>query len=217
MDTAVILDFLKELCVNNNKAWFDSNRDTYKLAKTEFEKLTDDLIQSVSVFDSSIKDLEAKKCVFRIFRDARFAKNKPPYKTNFGAFLVPGGKKCAKAGYYLHLEPDASFIAGGIYMPPSPELRKIREHIFENANEYISITTDPAFVATFGQVEGDKLKTVPKGFPKDFEHIDLLRYKSYIVSTPVSDSDVYSGEIVGKAQNIFKRMFEFNFFLNQAL
>lgn len=216
METNLVINFLQELCTNNNKEWFDSNRDYYLAAKAEVESIASGLIEHLNRFDSSIQGLEPKSCVFRIFRDARFAKDKPPYKTNFGMFFVPGGKKCIKAGYYLHIEPDASFIGGGIYMPPSVELKKIRSHIFSNAEEFISILNEPAFSSTFGQLDGDRLKTAPKGFPKDFEHIDLLRLKSYVVAHSVSDSDVRSGAVIDHAKRDFKVLYDFNNYINRA-
>lgn len=210
-------DFLKDLCVNNNKEWFNENRDRYQEAKKEVEGLSVSLIEGLSAFDATVKDLEAKKCIFRIFRDVRFAKDKTPYKNNFGMHFVPGGKKCCRAGYYLHLEPDNSFIAGGIYLPTSPELRQVREAIYQSPDDFLSIVNDPVFKDAFGEIDGDKLKTTPKGFPKDFEHIDLLRFKSYIVMERISDDDVVSPSLIDQTITSFKKMQPLNTFINTSI
>src|SRR5258705_181440 len=103
------IEFLSKLSKNNNKEWFDKNRPSYESAKTNFKEFVNELIISTAKFDPSIKHLEAKDCIFRINRDVRFSKNKAPYKNNFGAILSPGGKKAFDAGYYIQIQPGASF------------------------------------------------------------------------------------------------------------
>jgi len=190
-----VFDFLVDLCINNNKEWFDENRSRYVAAKKEMEAFVDELIENVSVWDQSVKGMRAKDCIFRIFRDTRFSNDKTPYKTNFGAFITPDGKKCERAGYYVHIEPDNAFVSGGIYMPPAAELLKIRTAIFENAGAYKSIVANPAIAQNFQTVEDGKLKTAPRGFPKDFENIDLLRNKHFAVSRRMSDEMIVSGQM----------------------
>ena len=212
-----IFDFLKQLCVNNNREWFDSNRGTYKSVKSEFENYVQQLIDAVSSFDSSIKDITPKHCVFRINRDTRFSNDKTPYKTNFGAFINPGGKSLFHAGYYLHIEPDNSFVSGGIYLPPSPILLNIRTAIYNNPSGFLEIIENVAFKKEFGKIEADVLKTAPKGFPRDFEHIDLLKFKSFTVSHMLSDEFIENGDVVSKAIESFKLLRDFNTFLNKAI
>ena len=134
-----ILLFLNELKNNNNRDWFHANKPKYNEAKVEFENYINNLIPEIGKFDNEIKHLEAKECIFRIFRDVRFSKDKSPYKPNFGAYIVKGGKKSGNAGYYLHIEPENSFLGGGIYMPPSNILKAIRIEIYENIDEFKSI------------------------------------------------------------------------------
>src|SRR5882757_3698731 len=114
------LAFLKAIKTNNNKEWFDKNKDKYLAAKEDVESLIGEVIKSFSTFDKSLADLKPKDCVFRIYRDVRFAKDKRPYKTNLGASINAGGKKAEVAGYYIHFEPGQSMIAGGRWMP-SPD------------------------------------------------------------------------------------------------
>ena len=119
MITPTILEFLTLIKENNNREWFHENKALYNQAKNDFEVFVNLAINEISKFDKSIVSVDAKDCIFRIFRDVRFSKSKMPYKANFGAFIIKGGKKSPMAGYYIHVEPGNSFLAGGIYMPPA--------------------------------------------------------------------------------------------------
>ena len=141
------LSFLKNLAKNNNKVWFDNHRNEYLESKKDFENFISALIKETSKFDSDIKELQIKDCVFRINRDIRFSKNKTPYKTNMGASLDRGGKKSVFAGYYFHMQPGGkSFIAGGIWMPMAPELKKIRQEVDYCFDEFKVIVNNKNFV-----------------------------------------------------------------------
>lgn len=212
-----ILKFLNTLSQNNNKIWFDEHKSEYQEAKQNMEVVVQHLIDRIIEFEPALAGEEAKKCVFRIYRDVRFSKNKDPYKNNMGAFMVPGGKKSGNAGYYLHIEPGSCFIAGGIYMPESAVLKKMREEILYNTDEFKSIIHADEFKKVFGEVNGEKLKNPPKGFPKDFEDIELLKFKSYTVLHAVSDEQVMDPEFPENAINIFKKMKDFNQFINRAI
>lgn len=119
------LQFLKSLSKNNNKLWLDAHRNQYLEAKTDFENFVAILIKETVRFDSDVKDLQVKDCVFRLNRDIRFSKDKTPYKTNMGASINRGGKKSIYAGYYFHVEPGGkSFAGGGLWMPMAGELKK---------------------------------------------------------------------------------------------
>jgi len=212
-----IFDFLVQLCINNNREWFDDNRSWYKQVKGEMEDVVGEIIHDLQKMDPSLHDVTPKNSIFRIFRDVRFSNDKTPYKTNMGAFMVPGGRKNPKAGYYIHIEPDNSFLAGGIYMPPSPVLKQLRTGIYENIDEYKSIITNAAFIEMFGSVEGDSLKTAPKGFPKDFPDVDLIKLKSYNVLHKITDEEVLDPEFKSKTIDVFRAMKPFNQFLNSLL
>ena len=134
-----ILDFLTNLKANNNRDWFNENRNLYDDAKSDFESLINRLIPAIYNFDPDIGTLSAKQCVFRIYRDVRFSKDKSPYKTNMGGFIARGGRKGGFAGYYLHIDPQQSFIAGGMHMPPPNILKKVRQEILYNIDEFKSI------------------------------------------------------------------------------
>jgi uncharacterized protein (TIGR02453 family) len=210
------LEFLNGLKYNNNRDWFLKNQAGYKEAKNNFESFVQELINETISFDPILKGLEVKNCVFRINRDVRFSNDKSPYKTNFGAFIVRGGKKNGDkfAGYYFHIEPGESMIAGGAYMPPAPWLSAIREKIDEKPEELIAIMHKKDFSKYFGKIDGEKLKKAPKGFPPDHPYLDLLKLKSYLVINNVSDDLVVSPDYFYHAINVFKAMKPLNDFLN---
>ena len=211
-----IISFLQELSTNNNKEWFDAHKPVYLEAKKSMELLVNQVIQKISAFDSSISDQEAKKCLFRIYRDVRFSKNKEPYKTNMGAFIVPGGKKSGKAGYYVHIEPSNSFLGGGIYMPESKILKLVREEVMFGIDEFHDIIKNPDFNAVFSKIHGEKLKRPPKGFPADFKDIELLKLKSFALMHPISERQIIQDDFVDYSSHVFNQMMPFNLFINRA-
>jgi len=211
------LEFLSKLSKNNNREWFEKNRPAYETAKTNFREFVNELIISTAKFDPSIKHLEAKDCIFRINRDVRFSKNKAPYKNNFGAILSPGGKKGFDAGYYIQIQPGASFIAGGMWQPPTPQINAIRQEIDYNTKEFKKIISDKEFKKYFGKLsEEDKLKTAPKGYDKAHPEIELLKFKSYIIVHNLKDSEVLSKNFLKHCNDIMKAMKPLNLFLRRA-
>ncbi len=218
MDFKMCLNFLGQLQKNNNKDWMDANKPSYQAARQEFIGLATDLIDSVSKFNPDIEGLDPKKAIFRINRDIRFSKDKSPYKNNFGVYIVPGGKKTGNAGYYFHLQPgNESFIAGGMHMPESSKLAKIRQEIDYNASELAKIVNEKAFKSTFGTIEGDKLKRAPKGYAEDHPSIEMLKMKSFLVLHKVEDKAVLKGDFTETIKKDFKTMHGFIDFLNVAV
>ena len=211
------LDFLADLRHHNEREWFNANRKRYNEAKAEYERFVQALIVKIVAFDPILKGLEAKNCMYRINRDIRFSPDKTIYKTHLGAFIVKGGKKNGDrfAGYYIHIEPDNnSMIAGGAYMPPMAWLTSIRNNIDEKGETFLTIINDPKFRAVFGDIEGEKLKGAPKGFLRDNRYIDLLRMKSYLASTIISDKEVLSTDLFDFIIKACKAMKPLNDFLN---
>jgi uncharacterized protein (TIGR02453 family) len=210
------LDFLNNLKFNNNRDWFLKNRSLYTEAKFNFESFVQEIINKMTEFEPIIKGLEVKNCVYRINRDIRFSNDKSPYKSHFGAFIVRGGKKNGDkfAGFYFHVEPGSSILAGGAYMPPAPWLASIREKIDEQPAEINKIISDKAFIKYFGKLDGERLKTSPKGYRSDHPQIELLRLKSYLVVNEVSDKDVLKSGYSDHVLSVFKAMKPLNDFLN---
>ena len=212
-----VLNFLSELRINNNKEWFDQNRDRYEESRKKVLFLTELVIHEVSKFDPEIGSLTAKDCVFRIFRDVRFSHDKTPYKINMGSFIARGGRKSMGAGYYLHIEPGGSFVGGGSYCPPADSLKALRTEIFDHPDDFKKLIYSDSFRRTYPEMYDDKLKTPPKGFPKDFPNIDLLKYKSYAFTSRIDDSVVAGDAYVGKIIDAFKELAPVNRFLNTAI
>ena len=202
------LTFLSGLKLNNEREWFNSNRSRYEEARKNFEAFVQAVIGEIVKFDPIYKGLEAKSCIFRINRDTRFSHDKSVYKTNFGAFMVRGGKKNGDRfpGYYFHIEPGSSFAAGGAYVPPTPWLNAIREKIEENADELIRVINNKEFKKYFGTLDGEKLKTAPKGYPRDHPYIELLKMKSFLAYRSISDRELTSEGCFDLVVSAFRAM-----------
>lgn len=212
-------DFLSGLKENNNKEWFSANKPHYEIARKEFERFVDALIARIAAFDPAIAHFTAKDCVFRIYRDVRFSADKSPYKTHFGAHITSAPKKSeihTRAGYYIHLEPGASMLAGGAYLPESAWLKAIRQEIAYNFEEFKSILADKDFKRYFGEIEGEKLKRNPADYPADHPAIELLKQKSFLASHKPADTQVLSGDFLAHCSSVFKALSPFDRFLNRA-
>ena len=212
-----VLEFLNELKENNDRDWFKANKQYYEEARNEFISMIENLIPALAVTNPLINNLAVKDTVFRIYRDVRFSKDKSPYKTAFGAYMAPGGRKSMLPGHYFHIEPGNSFLAGGSHNPQGDRLKSIRSEIYYNSAEFKSIINADNFKKLFGELSGDKLVRPPIGFPKDFEDIDLLKFKEFIVIHKISDSSVGKSNLVNRSVDIFEKMNPFIGFLNRAL
>ena len=212
-----LLNFLSKLSKNNTKEWFESNRKEYEDLRGEFLLFLDKAIVDMAKFDPQITGIEAKKTTFRINRDVRFSPNKRPYKANFGASIKADGKKSSFAGYYFHVEPGKSFLAGGLYLPDAPILQKVREEIDYNENDFRKILSNKSFKTYFKTLQGDQLKNPPKGFDKEHTAIDLLKYKSYLMVHSLSDKDLMDPSFEKKMLLVFKAMLPLIHYLNKAI
>ena len=218
MNMKRIIDFLKKLNKNNNKEWFDANRKEYDEIKKYHIDLVNEFIARISKFDSKIADVEAKQCIFRINRDIRFSNDKTPYKTHFGAYIVEGGRKNWKSGYYVHLEPNNSIIAGGLHLPQSDWLLKVRMAISERGNELTKLLNRASYKKYFGEFEGEKLKSAPRDFDKNDKYIELIKLKSFDIVYNYSDKIVCDTDnFIKDATEKFKIIKPINDFFNDAL
>jgi uncharacterized protein (TIGR02453 family) len=217
--TKSTFNFLNELKKNNNRDWFQANKPRYEEVKKEFVAFVDALILEIAKFDPSIAHHEAKNCVFRIYRDVRFSKDKSPYKSHLGAHISAAAKRSeihSRAGYYIHIEPGGSMLAGGAYMPHGPWLKAIRQEIAYHADELRQIIGSADFVKHFGELEGEKLKKAPKGYDPDHSEIELLKYKSFLATKKCTDSEVTSDGFITLAGHVFKALYPLDTFLNRA-
>ncbi len=210
--------FLKNLSKNNNREWFNDHKKKYEAAKENVEELVNKLIAKIQQFDDRFEeDLTAKNCIFRIYRDVRFSKDKTPYKLNFGANISPGGKKSGIPGYYVHVKPGECFVGGGMYKPDGKQIAAVRQEIDYNTKEFKKILNSAAFKKHFGELKGDKLKTAPKGYPKDHPELNLLKYKGYFTYGIISDANMQTKDCLKLSTQKLKAMYPLNAFINQAI
>ncbi|WP_295232681.1 DUF2461 domain-containing protein [uncultured Chryseobacterium sp.] len=212
-----VFSFLKKLTRNNTREWFNDHKDLYIQSRENIIEFLEDLVMEMALFDEEQAKTDVKKSLFRIYRDTRFSKDKSPYKTNFGASMGMG-KGNQKAGYYLHIEPGKSFLAGGIYMPDAGVLKLIRKEISLYSDEFLTILNNPDFKKHFPELDQEsKLVKVPQGFEKDDPMADFLKLKNFIVVYTLKDQELLGKEAVKNLAAIYEIMKPFNDFLNAAV
>ena len=212
------LKFLKDLAANNDREWFQANKKLFDSAQDNMTAFAGYLIGEIGKFDSAVAGLDPKSCVFRIYRDVRFSKDKSPYKTNLGAYISPGGRKSMQPGYYFHAEPGRSFVAGGKHYPDGPELLKLRTPIANSTEEFLKVVEKKSFVDAFGKVRGESLKTAPKGFDPEHKAIEYLKLKEYMAFTEFLDEEfLTSPEFPKRLVKLAGEMYPLVVFLRKAL
>ena len=213
------LRFLATLKKNNNKAWFEENRNLYENAKEDFSLMVEALIKAIARFDEPIGLLKPKDCTFRINRDVRFSSDKTPYKSNMAAAFSKGGKKAMVAGYYFHCEPGQSFTAGGFYNPLPDQLAKIRQEIDYNFDDWMKIVNTKRFKSQFPKgVQGTGiLVRPPKGYDENSPALLFLKMKGFIVTSEFSDAELLEKDAVKKVALSFEAMKPMIDFLNRAV
>jgi uncharacterized protein (TIGR02453 family) len=212
------LDFLKKLDKNNNRDWFQANKKAFDAAQDNLIAFTGNLIGEAGKFDDAVAAIDPKSCVFRIYRDVRFSKDKSPYKTNLGAYISPGGRKSMQPGYYFHVQPGQSFIAAGKHMPDGPEMLKIRTAIASNTVEFFKIVEKKSFKEQFGEMRGDKLKSAPKGFDPDHKAVEYLKLKEFMGFAELHDDKFLTrAEFPKYLVKVMKEVYPLVAFLRKAL
>lgn len=214
------LSYIKKLQKNNNKSWFEENRQLFNEAKDDFEKLVNNIITSFGKVDTDIATLQAKDCIFRQYRDIRFSKDKTPYKSHMGASFDRGGKKSGFAGYYLHVEPgNKSMAGGGIWMPEAHQLKKIRQEIDYSWDEFYGIINHNDLKKIYGDLEqGEyKLSREPKGYEKDNAAIEYLKLKSLVAIQTLDDDELVSKDLLQKIVSAFTALMPLIKFINRSL
>jgi uncharacterized protein (TIGR02453 family) len=215
------LQFLKQLKKNNNKEWFDANREKYEAAKNDFASFVQNVIDKFCKTDTTLSSLTAKNCIFRINRDIRFSKDKSPYKTNMGAYFNGAGKNSMTSGYYLHISPGGSFVGGGMYHPDANALKKIRQEIDYNFSEFSKIITDKKFKAVYtkglSNDEEVKLSRPPKGYDENNKAIEFLKLKSVVATAPLNDALLTDKKFTATIVKSFEALYPLIIFLNKAV
>jgi uncharacterized protein (TIGR02453 family) len=221
MITSTTLDFLSNLKANNIKAWFDEHREEYQKAQGDFLDTVVQLLTLLTSFDVDIAAsyLDPKSCIMRINRDIRFSKDKTPYKTNFFAFINKGGRKSPYAGYYLHIEPGATFIGGGIYIPETAVLDQIRREIDGSFREWESIVQSKELLLSFPESvkASGTLVRPPKGYESTNPAIEYLKFKGYYTQRFLGDQEVTDPGFALSLADKFRSVKPLIDFINRAL
>ncbi|MDD3004440.1 DUF2461 domain-containing protein [Flavobacterium sp.] len=214
------LQFLADLTENNNREWFTENKKRYEKFKADYHHLVVALLAEMKPLDPSLELLEVKNCVFRINRDIRFSKDKTPYKNHIGIWMSSGAKNANLAGYYVHIGPEESFIAGGFHSPETTDLKKIRKEIAFFYDDLEEIVNEKSFKTLFGALdrnENNSLKNAPKDYEKDHPAIEFLKLKNFTATQIFDFKEVTKSDFVKKTAAKLIVLKPLNDFINRAL
>ena len=206
-----VLKFLNDLNSNNNRDWFNTNKKRYEDSLEQIKSFTTELVELMNLHDK----IENYR-IFRIYRDIRFSKNKTPYKNNFGISLVRE-KPWLRGGYYLHIKPSDSFSAVGFWQPDKNDLFRIRKEIEIDGKEFNDMISSKLIIKNWGNLVGDSLKTNPRGFSKDHEHISILRKKSFLFKKSYSNKEVISKDFLSRLNEDFLDLRSFLDYMSNIL
>ncbi|SHG32103.1 DUF2461 domain-containing protein [Flagellimonas flava] len=196
--TKEAFDFLKDLAKNNNKDWFQTHKATFKKHEADIKSFYQNVQENLDVHD----EIEKMK-MFRIYRDVRFSKDKTPYKTHFaGSFSRLGAR--LRGGYYLRIKPGETFVATGFWEPNKEDLFRIRKEFEMDASGIRKVINEQSFKSIWGELQGDGVKTAPKGFDKEHPNIDLIKRKQFIFVRNFSDKEVLSKTFIKEVDKSFK-------------
>jgi uncharacterized protein (TIGR02453 family) len=206
------LKFLKDLAKNNDRVWFKASKNEYDYALSNMKGL----IESIETELNKIDMIEKKK-VFRIYRDVRFSKDKTPYKDHLGGSFTRA-TAARRGGYFLGIQPgNKSIIAGGFWNPESTDIKRVREELALDPSDFRKIINAKKFKDLFGQLEGQSLKNIPRGFDKESPAGDLLRMKQYLCYRPVSDKEIIEPDFLKKVVDTYRGMLPFFNFMSSVL
>ena len=218
MDFTALGQFLAELEQNNNKTWFETHRRRYETLRADFADLVDEVVFGVATFDRRIAGIAAKDCMFRIYRDVRFSKDKSPYKTQFSAAISEHGKGGHSPAYYFQVDHQTKlFIAGGVWMPETERLNRVRAYIATFPRRLQDVLDDPAFRATFDTLDGPRLTRPPKGYDETTPLLDMVKLKSFTVGREADVRTLDDDTAVPLIVDTFRAMYPFIGWLRDAL
>ena len=206
-----ILSFFAELETNNNREWFEPQKKRFKALEAEMKQFSADLVEAMNEHDS----IDRYK-LFRLYRDVRFSKDKTPFKTHFG-ISFHREKPALRGGYYLHIKPGDNFIATGFWNPDKDDLKRIRKEMEIDAEEFRDIMAEPSFKTVWGSLEGEEVKTAPKGFSKEDPNIDLIKKKAYLFTKRYSDKEVLSKNFLQQVNADFQAVRPFFDYMSSVL
>ena len=213
-----IFSLLKRLKENNNREWYHEHKDEVDQLRKAFSDDVETLISGIGVLDPEIAYLQPSKAIFRLARDTRFSHDKTPYKTHFGAYIAPGGRRSPYGGYYLHVSPGESLLACGIWCPQPAALKLLRQEVFDHLDELLGILESTPFSEYFMSFEGESLKRVPQPYTKEvFARPELLKLKNYCMSCALSDELFESPDWMTEVLRRCQIARPLNEFLNRAI
>jgi uncharacterized protein (TIGR02453 family) len=211
------LQFLADLDAHNDRTWFESARPRYESARADFIAFADALRQGLTPLVPQLAEQATRDLLFRIYRDVRFSKNKDPYKPHFSAYFSRAGKKAVDAGYYLHIKPGQSHLSVGMWEPQGAVMKAVRQEIDYSFAELQGLLQKPSFRNAFGDLKGDRLRTLPQGYTADNPAIDILKHKSFMFSHPLPDAFLHRKDAVQKLLGLAKEAAPVIAFLNRAM
>lgn len=213
LDVPALLTYLRGLKRKNDRTWFAEHRETFDELRAQFEDFITALLIECSAFDASLAHVDPKSCIFRIYRDVRFSKEKTPYKTRFAAYVPGGGKVGTSPGYYIGIEPGRTVLGGGIYTPTKEHLAALRAGFVRDARPFKKIIEAAAFRKRFER-DFDPLVTAPRGYPKDHPEIALIRSRRFTVHREIADRDLASMDLLHEAVTTFRTLRPFVAYLD---
>ncbi|HEX7555708.1 MAG TPA: DUF2461 domain-containing protein [Leptolinea sp.] len=215
-DLHPVINFARDLKMNNNRGWFQEHRSDFEIARVVFEEYVAALIHDLSITEP-LAGISPKDCIFRLNRDLRFTQDKTPYKPYLSAYIAPGGRKSRLLGYYVHLEPGNCMLAGGLYDPNPRQIAAWREAIDQDPRPFKSIVENEGFRKFFGEVSGERLKTMPRGYAKEHPEANLLRLKSVTGTRHISDAEVIASTFFQETLETFNAMKPFLHYMDSIL
>ena len=205
------LEFLTKLKKNNNRDWFNEHKPEFQIEQKkakDFYNALEEKLKKHDVID--------KFKLFRIYRDVRFSKDKSPYKPHF-ACSFSRATKTLRGGYYLRIRPGESFLAGGFWEPNKEDLLRIRKEFEMDTSEIREIINDKTFKNYFGKLEGESLKTAPRGFDKEHPDMDLIKMKQFIITRQFTDEEVLKPNFLQEIDNSYKAMRPYFDYMSEIL
>jgi uncharacterized protein (TIGR02453 family) len=209
------LDFLKDLAQNNNRDWFNTHKGRYLEAQGNIAAFADALITEMNRHDH-LETVSGKKCMFRIYKDVRFSKEKTPYNKHWSGSLKRATQKL-RGGYYFRIEPGNSRVVGGFFGPNPDDMKRIRQDINTNYEDWEKLLAQPELVKTFGTLAGEKVASAPRGYTKDHPAIELLRHKQFLLRHTFTDKEVLSPDFLHRVNDSFRKMRPFFDYMSEVL
>ena len=209
------INFLKSLSKNNNRDWFNAHKPKYEKAHENMIAFADALLVEMNKHDH-IETPSGKKSLYRIYKDVRFSKDKTPYNIYWSGSFRRATKQL-RGGYYYHIEPGNTFIAGGFWGPSTDDMERIRQDIDLNYDDWRKMLSQKALVNTFGNLVGSQLTSAPRGYDKNHPAIDLLMYKQFILKHTFTDKEIYSPDFVHLVNAVFKKLRPYFDYMSEVL